>query len=63
MTPEYISLLRQQQALIAQMSDIAVQLEQVNKALFPPVDRKSRKCTPAEWKAELDRRMKERDRR
>lgn len=60
MTPEHIALLRQQQVLIAQLADIYVRLDAVNKALFPKVDKKRpKKFDAKKWSQSLDKRMGE----
>jgi hypothetical protein len=61
MTPEMIALLRQSQALISQITDLTSQLNTVTKAMFPPVEKRSRNYTPKELLANLNRRIKERD--
>lgn len=61
-TPERIALLRQSQVLIRKISDLTGQLEAVTKAMFPPAVKRQKMQSPKEMLAELDRRIRERDR-
>ena len=56
MTPEYIAKVRHQQALIAQIAELTMQLEAATKALLPPT-KKRKQLTPKEWGREVDKLM------
>jgi hypothetical protein len=53
-SPEYIALLRQQQALLAQMADITLQLEAINKALLPPQPLKRKRWCAKTWISQVN---------
>jgi hypothetical protein len=61
-SPEYIALVMQQRALQAQMADILSQLEDISRALIPPVKQSRKPYDPAQWQAELDRRRSDNER-